>query len=58
VVFAYDEEFDEIPQEDEELRRRTLKLVREIGYLVTKLKPLISKINNKSISEKGKEPER
>ncbi len=54
VVFAYDEEFDEIPQEDEELRRRTLKLVREIGYLVTKIRPLISKIHNKSISEKRK----
>ena len=55
LVFAYDEEFDEIPQEDEELRRKTLKLIKEIGYLVTKMKILLSKIKNrKTTKEKQK----
>ncbi|MEK6692583.1 MAG: RNA polymerase sigma factor RpoD [Nitrospirota bacterium] len=54
VVFAYDEELDDVPQEDGELRRKVLKLIREVGNLLTKMMPLVSKIRNKKISEEKK----
>lgn len=55
VVFAYDEEFDEIvDQEEEELKRKTIKLIREIRTLAVKMKLLNCKIQNKRISEEKK----
>jgi len=55
VVFAYDEDFDEITdQEDEELKRKTIKLIREIRDIDKKMKPLISKIHHRGISEEKK----
>jgi RNA polymerase primary sigma factor len=55
LIFAYDEEFDEvIEQEDEELKRRTIRLIGEIRNLDAKTNLLISKINNGRISEEKK----